>query len=98
MRLTNVRDLGLALRSARKARGLNQQELAEQVGVSRQWVATLELGRSNPSMRQVLDALDALGLSIHVYDNDSRPPGSDSGIPGGLSLDDVLIALDADTR
>lgn len=96
MRLTNVRDLGLAVRRGRHDKGLTQQDLANRAAVSRQWVATLELGRSNPNLRQVLDALNALGLTIHVYDANSLPAIEPPNAPGGLTLDDILSGMDKD--
>ena len=34
----------------RKARGIRQEELAQQLGVSRQTISSLETGRYNPSI------------------------------------------------
>lgn len=65
--LTTVRDLGAALRDARRAAGLSQQALAERAGVSRQWLSRLETG-SNPGaeLRKVLDVLAALSLAVEL--------------------------------
>lgn len=63
--LTNVRDLGAAVRDARRQVGLSQQALADRAGVPRQWVSRLETG-SNPGaeLRKVLDLLAALDLMV----------------------------------
>jgi transcriptional regulator with XRE-family HTH domain len=51
------------LRAARKARGWTHQQLADEIGTSRQTVTGLELGDRCPS-RTVAGALaDALGLT-----------------------------------
>nr|MDA8292442.1 helix-turn-helix domain-containing protein [Actinomycetota bacterium] len=55
---------GSALRAARLARSLSQGQLAEIAGVSRQAVAAVESGRSEPSLRVALVLADALGTSV----------------------------------
>ncbi len=66
MRVATVRDIGALLRERRVALGLTQQQLAEQIGVARQWVALLEAGRSSPRLPPVLDACAVLGLHVQV--------------------------------
>ena len=63
--LTTVRDLGAAVRDARRQAGLSQQAVADRAGVPRQWVSRLETG-SNPGaeLRKVLDLLAALELMV----------------------------------
>ena len=65
--LTTVRDLGAALRDARRVARLSQEALAERAGVSRQWLSRLETG-SNPGaeLRKVLDVLAALDLALQL--------------------------------
>lgn len=65
--LTTVRELGAALRDARRASGLSQEALAERAGVSRPWLSRLETG-ANPGaeLRKVLDVLTALGLAVKL--------------------------------
>lgn len=72
--LTTVRDLGAALREARRAAGLSQEALAERAGVSRQWLSRLETG-SNPGaeLRKVLDVLAALGLTVRLGPSPQPP-------------------------
>jgi HTH-type transcriptional regulator / antitoxin HipB len=65
--LTTVRDLGAAVRNARDAAGLSQQELADRAGVHRQWVTRLETGASPAAeMRRVFDVLAVLGLGVEL--------------------------------
>ena len=56
--------LGAELRSMRRERGIKQQDLAAQAGISRSYLCDIERGRvSNPSL-QVLDGLAAsLGIA-----------------------------------
>ena len=65
--LTTVRDVGAAVRAARREAGLSQQVLAERAGVPRQWLSRLETG-SNPAaeLRKLLDVLAALGLAMKL--------------------------------
>jgi HTH-type transcriptional regulator/antitoxin HipB len=65
--LTTVRDLGAAVRDARRSSGLSQQAVAVRAGVGRQWLSRLETG-SNPGaeLRKVLDVLAALGLAFSL--------------------------------
>lgn len=71
--VTTVRDLGAAVREARRTAGLSQQALADRAGVPRQWVSRLETG-SNPGaeLRKVLDVFAALSLTV-VLQPDSQP-------------------------
>ena len=71
--VTTVRDLGAAVREARRRAGLSQQALADRAGVPRQWVSRLETG-SNPGaeLRKVLDVFAALSLTV-VLQPDSQP-------------------------
>lgn len=59
-------DLGAAVAEARRARGLSQSELAEQMGVDRTYVSAIERGRSNRLMDHLLRALRRLGAEVVV--------------------------------
>lgn len=65
--LATVRDLGAAVRDARRQAGLSQQAVADRAGVPRQWVSRLETG-SNPGAElwKVLDLLAALNLTVSL--------------------------------
>ncbi|MFK5634280.1 helix-turn-helix domain-containing protein [Ornithinimicrobium sp. LYQ103] len=62
-----MRDLGAAVRRARREAGLSQQALADRAGVSRQWLSRMEAGKG-PSVElgKVLDVLAALGLAVDL--------------------------------
>lgn len=57
------RTLGSRVRTARKKRGLSQQELATALGLSRASVANLEAGNQKCSLRSVYDAALALRVT-----------------------------------
>ncbi len=54
----------LRMKSARAAKDLSQQELAEQVGVSRQTINAIEKGDYNPSIRLCIDICKALDKTL----------------------------------
>lgn len=54
----------LRLRSARAAKGLSQQALADLVGVSRQTVNAMEQGDYNPTIRLCIAICRALGKTL----------------------------------
>ncbi|MCL2422873.1 MAG: helix-turn-helix domain-containing protein [Micrococcales bacterium] len=65
--LTTTDRVGHAVRDARHAAGLTQQQLATRAGVSRRWLIDLEAGRSQRTeLGLVLATLRALGLSLTV--------------------------------
>lgn len=68
MNVRTSRDLGAVLRQARRRRGLTQQALAERVGVTRQWVVTVEAGQGNPQLLPLLAVTAVLGLTLDLAD------------------------------
>lgn len=73
MKANTVRDLGALVRSARRAQGLTQADLAKRLGVSRDWVVRLEQGHPRLEAQRVLDALVVLGLTLDVAELEARP-------------------------
>lgn len=73
MAILNARtlpQLGSAVRQLRTARGLSQGELARRAGVSRQWVITVEQGRTaGMEIGLLMRVLDALDASLTVRDD-----------------------------
>lgn len=61
-----VRGLGAALRARRLELGWSQAQLAERLGVQRQWVMRLEAGREGTELGTTLNALNTLGLVVEV--------------------------------
>jgi len=55
---------GARLRLARQARAYSQQQLAGLAGVSRQAIAAVESGLSDPSLRTALAITHALGMTV----------------------------------
>lgn len=75
MFLRTPADLGAIIRERRRELGLGQAELAERIGVSRQWLIGVERGRPRAELGLVLRTLDALAirLSAAADDSSARP-------------------------
>ena len=63
----NTQDLGIWVRSERKAQGRSQAWIAAQVGCRRQTIVDLEAGR-NVELNILFGALAALGKGLAIVD------------------------------
>lgn len=73
--LKSVRELGMAIRDARKAAGLTQQDLSQRARVSRRWLIAIENGESQaPDATKIFDTLRALGLTFGIEDSQPSTP------------------------
>lgn len=61
-----TKDLGNALRQARKAKGLTQAELASQAGIWQRTVSNIETSTSGAKVDTIFDLLAALDLELHI--------------------------------
>ena len=61
-----LKALGTLVRTERKARGLNQTELAHLAGVGLNFVGQIEAGKSTAHIGRVLSLLQALGLELRT--------------------------------
>ncbi|MFG3509520.1 helix-turn-helix transcriptional regulator [Streptomyces sp. NPDC047821] len=57
--------VGRRVQAARMDADLTQEKLAEQTGVSRTTVQSIEAGRNDPKMSHLLLIARAVGVSIH---------------------------------
>jgi transcriptional regulator with XRE-family HTH domain len=64
--ITNARQLGAEVREARRERGLSQEGLAAQAGVSRAWLTRFETGHPTASIEPLFRVLGALDLSLDL--------------------------------
>jgi HTH-type transcriptional regulator/antitoxin HipB len=76
------RDIGDAIRVAREARGLSQEDLAEANAYDRFYLNRLEAGRSTVYITRLLRTLKSLGITLSVTFDDGRP-GDGEGSSGG---------------
>lgn len=94
--------IGSALRDARRAAGLQQEELARRAGVSRMTVQRLEAGTIDPRVSTVLVLARALGLELLLVpaalrtevegfvQSGGRVLGQPSGVAAPPSIVDAL--------
>jgi putative transcriptional regulator len=66
MRVRNALSLGDLVHERRVQLGWSQGELAERMGVSRQWVNQFENGKGTAQLRLAFDALSVLGLVLEA--------------------------------
>jgi transcriptional regulator with XRE-family HTH domain len=81
-------DLGAAAAEVRRARGLTQAQLAEELGLSRHWLAKLETGRSAVVLDHLLRILRRLGASVVITFEVADRPDGDAGAPDIPGADD----------
>ena len=70
---------GKRLAALRKARGLTQSELAEQIGVNQTAVGSYEIGRRRIPLSQVAPLARALGVPVSDLVEASEPGGAKPG-------------------
>lgn len=59
--------IGIRIMQRRKALGLSQEELAEQVGLSKNHISNIECGKSMPTTRFILQICSILGETPDYY-------------------------------
>ena len=77
MIVRTARDLGAAVRDARLQKGWTQAELAKRMGVSRQWVISLEQGKASAQLGTALRAVAILGMVADLVEAPTRDTGID---------------------
>lgn len=98
--------LGERLQELRKSRGMSQEQLAEQAGVSRQSVSKWELGESAPELDKVVALCDFFGITTDylLKGGEAAPAPKDNRqtigqvhfiISAGLMAIGLLIAFGA---
>lgn len=57
-------ELGLNLQSARRIAGMSQSALAREIGVDQSWLSIIERGKSNPSLKMLVELAAALRMPV----------------------------------
>ena len=76
--LTTPTQLGAILRARRKARGLSQQEVAAQLGVSQSRLSILEQHPEGLTLDRLLVLAKLLGLELVVQDHAGKDTSPDA--------------------
>ncbi len=58
--------LGRLLQQARLARGLCQQQMAAQLGISQGYVSELESGKESRALMRIFDLMWLTGMTLHA--------------------------------
>lgn len=85
-------DIGDLVRATRQARGLNQQDLADRLGVSRWWVNEFEGGKPTARLDLVLRALNELQITLAAYagdDAETAAPAPPASSRSPIDIDDI---------
>jgi HTH-type transcriptional regulator/antitoxin HipB len=64
IKLNSVRDLGQAIRAARKRSGLTQRDLALATGAGERFIVELENGKATVHLGKALGVAKALGITV----------------------------------
>ena len=64
--IKRFRDFGAVIKAARESRGLRQDEFANELEITRQYLQDLENGRPNLYITRLLRAMNSLGITISV--------------------------------
>ena len=95
MRVATVKELGDAVRAARRRHHMTQQALAERAGVSRYWLGDLERGQANPSWDVVARLATALELDLFVGERHAPTAAAAVALSGEGRLTVGAVDLDA---
>ena len=91
MEVHSTRELAAAVQARRKELGLNQEDLATMIGVSRRWIIDLEKAKPTVELQLVFLTLKVLGLVISLAPPNESKPGSGTKDGGDdIDLDEVL--------
>jgi HTH-type transcriptional regulator / antitoxin HipB len=69
-RIPTPTELGLAVRTARRRRGLRQEDLALSAGTGLRFIGELERGKPTVQLDATLRVLGSLGMTLTVEDGD----------------------------
>jgi len=65
-------DVGRAVADIRRQRGMTQESLAKEGGLSRSWLAKLETGHTTPVLEHLLRLLRRLGATVTIAFGDDH--------------------------
>lgn len=69
--------IGLAIRTQRKAAEMTQEALAEAVELQSETISRFENGQRTPSVEKLVDIADVLAVPVTVFFEDTAPSDAD---------------------
>jgi HTH-type transcriptional regulator/antitoxin HipB len=89
MRIRTPTDLGAAIRDRRTKLGLGQATLAQEVGVSRQWIVEVEKGKPRAEVGLLLRTIQALGIALIT---ETTAPEKKRSCSDAVDIDSIVAA------
>ncbi len=93
--ISTPQDIGQTIRSRRKQLGWDQAKLADQVGVSRQWIINIEQGKPRAEIGLILRTLHVLDLPMYIgtVSNTETTDNKVATQSTSIDIDDIIDRL-----
>ena len=66
-KLVSTKDIGLLIKTTRKAQGVTQEQLAGVANTGIRFISDLENGKPTIQVNKLLNVLSALGLGMYIF-------------------------------
>ena len=66
-KLVSTKDIGLLIKTTRKAQGVTQEQLAGVANTGIRFISNLENGKPTIQVNKLLNVLSALGLGMYIF-------------------------------
>ena len=66
-KLVSTKDIGLLIKTTRKAQGVTQEQLAGVANTGIRFISDLENGKPTIQVNKLLNVLSALGLAMYIF-------------------------------
>ena len=66
-KLVSTKDIGLLIKTTRKAQGVTQEQLAGVANTGIRFISDLEKGKPTIQVNKLLNVLSALGLGMYIF-------------------------------
>ena len=67
IKLVSTKDIGLLIKTTRKAQGVTQEQLAGVANTGIRFISDLENGKPTIQVNKLLNVLSALGLGMYIF-------------------------------
>lgn len=93
MQIRTPSDLAALIRDHRTRLGLDQGELAKQVGVSRKWIVEVEGGKSSAEVGLILRTLRVLRIALEVKEDAAAGRAKNPAPSIGVNVDALVESM-----